>query len=332
MIISMTPYRISFFGGGTDYPLWYRENGGEVLSTTINKYCYITCRYLPPFFKHRHRFVYSEVENVVDTSTIKHPSIKAVLEWLEWEKGLEIHHDGDLPARSGLGSSSSFTVGLLNVLTALQGGQISKKELACRAIHIEQDIIKEAVGSQDQIASAYGGFNKIEFQRDNSFNVHPVILTTEKKKYFESHLMLFFTGISRYAVEAAKSKIKNISNRKKELTRIGQTVEEALNLINSTSDFAENLGQLMHEAWLYKRSLSNKVTNKTIDEIYEAAREAGAYGGKLMGAGNGGFMVFLVKPELQEQVRERLKSLTYVPFEFENFGSKIALYQPNGLG
>ena len=332
MIVSMTPYRISLFGGGTDYPQWYRENGGAVLSTTINKYCYITCRYLPPFFEHKHRLVYSEIENVVNASDIKHPSIKAVLEWLNWEQGLEIHHDGDLPARSGLGSSSSFTVGLLNALTALEGKQLSKKDLGERAIHIEQNIIKEAVGSQDQIASAYGGFNKIEFQTNESINVQPVILNTEKKKYLESHFMLFFTGLSRFATKVAQEKIKNIQNRKYELKRIAQTVEEALSLIYNSNSFAADLGKLMHEAWQYKRRLADNVTNKTIDEVYEAAREAGAYGGKLMGAGNGGFMVFLVKPELQIRVRERLKHLTYVPFEFENFGSKIALYQPNGLG
>jgi D-glycero-alpha-D-manno-heptose-7-phosphate kinase len=328
----MTPYRISLFGGGTDYPAWYRQNGGAVLSTSINKYCYITCRYLPPFFDHKHRLVYSHIENVANTSEIKHPAIKGVLEAMNWEKGLEIHHDGDLPARSGLGSSSSFTVGLLNALTALRGGQLSNKDLAKKAIHIEQNIIKEAVGSQDQIASAYGGFNKIKFETDNSFDVQPVILTAKKKKYLESHLMLFFTGISRYASDVAKSKIENIGNRKQELTRIGQTVEEALNLVYNSDNFADELGQLMHEAWMFKRSLAHKVSNKTIDEIYEAAIEAGAYGGKLMGAGDGGFMVFLVKPELQNQVRERLKHLTYVPFELENFGSKIALYQPNGLG
>ena len=328
----MTPYRISLFGGGTDYPQWYRENGGAVLSTTINKYCYITCRYLPPFFQHKHRLVYSEIENVVNASDIKHPSIKAVLEWLNWEQGLEIHHDGDLPARSGLGSSSSFTVGLLNALTALEGKPLSKKDLGERAIHIEQNIIKEAVGSQDQIASAYGGFNKIEFQTNESINVQPVILNTEKKKYLESHFMLFFTGLSRFATKVAQEKIKNIQNRKYELKRIAQTVEEALSLIYNSNSFAADLGKLMHEAWQYKRRLADNVTNKTIDEVYEAAREAGAYGGKLMGAGNGGFMVFLVKPELQIRVRERLKHLTYVPFEFENFGSKIALYQPNGLG
>ena len=332
MIISMTPYRISLFGGGTDYPTWYRENGGAVLSTSINKYCYITCRYLPPFFEYKHRFVYSKIENVTNISEINHPSIKAVLGWMDWKQGLEIHHDGDLPARSGLGSSSSFTVGLLNALTALQGGHLSKKDLAGKAIHIEQDVIKEAVGSQDQIASAYGGFNKIEFQRDDSFDVQPLVLPSEKKNYLESHFMLFFTGISRYAAEAAKAKIENIRNRKKELTRIGQTVEEALSLICSPNSFAAELGKLMHEAWKYKRSLADKVSNKAIDDIYEAAREAGAYGGKLMGAGNGGFMVFLVRPDLQDRVRERLKHLTYVPFEFENFGSKIALYQPNGLG
>ena len=162
----MTPYRISLFGGGTDYPAWYRQNGGAVLSTSINKYCYITCRYLPPFFDHKHRLVYSHIENVANTSEIKHPAIKGVLEAMNWEKGIEIHHDGDLPARSGLGSSSSFTVGLLNALTALRGEQLSNKNLAGKAINIEQNIIKEAVGSQDQIASAYGGFNKIKFERD----------------------------------------------------------------------------------------------------------------------------------------------------------------------
>jgi len=333
MVISMTPYRLSLFGGGTDYPAWYRENGGAVLSTSINKYCYITCRYLPPFFSHKHRFVYSEVENVANISEIKHPAIKAVLESMNWETGgLEVHHDGDLPARSGLGSSSSFTVGLINALTSLQENQLSKQELANKAIYIEQNIIKEAVGSQDQIASAYGGLNKIEFERDDSYCVHPIVLSPEKKRYLESHFMLFFTGISRYATEAAESKIENMGARKKELTRIRQTVDEALNLIYSSNSFAPELGDLMHEAWKYKRSLSEKVSNKTIDGIYEAARDAGAYGGKLMGAGAGGFMVFIVKPELQERVKERLKHLTYVPFEFENFGSKIALFQPNGLG
>ena len=333
MVISMTPYRLSFFGGGTDYPAWYRENGGAVVSASINKYCYITCRYLPPFFNHKHRFVYTEVENVVSISEIKHPAIKAVLESMNWGKeGLEIHHDGDLPARSGLGSSSSFTVGLLNALTSLIENPLTKKGLADKAIHVEQNIIKESVGSQDQIASAYGGINKIQFERDDSYDVQPIILTPEKKRYLESHFMLFFTGISRYATEAAKSQIKNIGARKKELTRIKQTVDEALSLIYSSRSFAPELGDLMHEAWRYKRSLSDKVSNKIIDDIYEAARESGAYGGKLMGAGAGGFMVFIVKPELQERVIERLKGLTYVPFEFENFGSKIALYQPNGLG
>ena len=332
MIVSMTPYRISLFGGGTDYPLWYREKGGVVLSTSINKYCYITCRYLPPFFSHKHRLVYSKIESVTDISEIEHPSIRAVLGWMNWEKGLEIHHDGDLPARSGLGSSSSFTVGLLNALTALRGGQLSKKDLSEKAIFIEQEIIKEAVGSQDQVAAAYGGFNKIEFLQDNTINVQPIILSTEKKKYLSSHFMLFFTGISRYASEVAKSKINNIRNREQELLKIGQAVEEALNLIYSSDNFAGELGQLMHESWQYKQSLSDKVTNKTINEIYKTAIEAGAYGGKLMGAGSGGFMVFMVRPELQNQVRERLKNLTYVPFEFESFGSKIALYQPDGLG
>jgi D-glycero-alpha-D-manno-heptose-7-phosphate kinase len=251
---------------------------------------------------------------------------------MNWKNGgLEVHHDGDLPARSGLGSSSSFTVGLINALTSLQDYQLSKKELANKAIYVEQNIIKEAVGSQDQIASAYGGINKIVFERDDSYDVQPVILALEKKRYLESHFMLFFTGISRYATEAAKSQIENMGSRKKELTRIRQTVDEALSIIGSSNSFAAELGDLMHEAWKYKRSISDKVSNKTIDDIYQAAIESGAYGGKLMGAGAGGFMIFMVKPELHERVLERLKDLTHVPFEFENFGSKIALYQPNGL-
>jgi len=192
MIITRTPFRISFFGGGTDYPAWFREHGGAVLSTTIDKYCYITCRYLPPFFDHRHRIVYSKIENVREIAEIEHPAVKAVLGWLGWERGLEIHHDGDLPARSGLGSSSSFTVGLIHALSALQGRHISKEELANQAIHVEQEVIRESVGSQDQISAAFGGFNRVEFRQDGRFEVAPVILPKERQLELHLHLMLFF--------------------------------------------------------------------------------------------------------------------------------------------
>ncbi len=330
MIITRTPFRISFFGGGTDYAAWYQEHGGVVLSTSIDKYCYISCRYLPPFFEHKFRVVYSKIENCKTIDQIEHPAVRAVLSYMQCDTGLEIHHDGDLPARSGLGSSSSFTVGLLNALSALKGNYIANHELASKAIHIERDIIRENVGSQDQISAAHGGFNRIEFLRDGSFRVDPVILRRERLDEFQSHLMLFFTGFSRFASDIAKSKIENIKNRTTELLKMKESVHEAMRILQSDSPI-EELGRLLDQNWKYKRSLSNMVSSPEIDQIYEAAMKAGAIGGKLLGAGGGGFMVFLVKPELQQKVREALSHLIHVPFRFENNGSRVVLYQPNGL-
>ena len=199
MIISKTPFRISLFGGGTDYPSWYRDNGGSVLATAIDKYCYISCRHLPPFFEHKHRVVYSKVESVKEINEIQHPAVRAVLSTLGTNEGLEIHHDGDLPARSGLGSSSSFTVGLINALNALKGQQTSKEDLAKQAIYIEQEVLKENVGSQDQILAAFGGFNRIDFNSDDSFNITPVIINKDLTGQLQNHMLLFFTGLSRYA-------------------------------------------------------------------------------------------------------------------------------------
>ena len=331
MVISMTPFRISFFGGGTDYPNWFREHGGTVISTTINKYCYITCRYLPPFFKHSHRIVYSKVEAVKSISDIQHPSARAVLDWLKVEQGLEIHHDGDLPARSGLGSSSAFTVGLLNAIYALHGKHIPNQKLASQAIHIEQNIIKENVGSQDQIATACGGFNIIKFEANGDFDISPVILAPEKRVSLENHLMLFFTGLSRDASDIAKLQIANIPSKKRELFRMMNMVEDAKNILHNSKDYCKEFGQLLDENWSLKRSLSDKVSTKEVDEMYEAAKNAGAYGGKLMGAGGGGFLILIVKPELQKRVSERLKNLIHVPIKFEFSGSKIVFYQPDGF-
>lgn len=330
MIITRTPFRISFFGGGTDYTAWYREHGGVVLATSIDKYCYISCRYLPPFFEHKYRVVYSRIENCKTIDEIEHPAVRAVLKYLGCDAGLEIHHDGDLPARSGLGSSSSFTVGLLNALTALKGNYITSQDLAGKAIHIEQDIIKENVGSQDQISAAYGGFNRIEFLRDGSFRVDPVILRQERLEEFQGHLMLFFTGVSRIASEIARSKIDNIKNRTAELQLMKDSVHEAIQILQSSASIDE-LGKLLDQCWMYKRSLSDKVSSPEIDQLYDAARRAGAIGGKLLGAGGGGFMVFIAKPELQKKVREALSRLVYVPFRFDNSGSRVVLYQPQGL-
>lgn len=330
MIITRTPFRISFFGGGTDYPAWYQEHGGIVLATTIDKYCYISCRYLPPFFEHNYRIVYSRIENCKSVDQIEHPAVQAVLKYMACDLGLEIHHDGDLPARSGLGSSSSFTVGLLNALMALNGNHISCEELARKAIHIEQDLIKENVGSQDQISAAYGGFNRIEFLRDGSFKVDPVILRKERLDEFQDHLMLFFTGFSRIASEVAKSKIDNIKSRTAELQLMKEMAREAISTLQGSTPIAE-IGRMLDQNWKYKRSLSDKVSTSEIDQIYETAIKAGAIGGKLLGAGGGGFMVFFVQPENQKKVREALGRLIHVPFRFENSGSRVVLYQPNGL-
>lgn len=322
---------MSFFGGGTDYPAWYAEHGGAVLATSINKYCYISCRYLPPFFEHKHRIVHSLIENVQNIADIKHPAVRAILGWAGCERGLEIHHDGDLPARSGLGSSSSFTVGLVHALATMEGRYASKEALAKDAIHIEQHVIGENVGSQDQVSAAYGGFNRIDFHRNGSFSTAPVILRPERLADFQNHLMLCFTGFSRIASEVAKSQIDNFSKRESQLIRMREMVEEAVVVLQDERLPITEIGKLMHEGWLLKRSLSDQVSTDAIDFLYEEALKAGASGGKIMGAGGGGFLLLVVKPELQDQVRERLKHLIHVPFQFDDSGSRVVLYQPNGL-
>lgn len=329
MIISRTPFRISFFGGGTDYPAWYEDNGGAVLATTIDKYCYISCRYLPPFFEHKHRIVYSRVENVKDVSEIEHPAVRAALEFKGVKEGVEIHHDGDLPARTGLGSSSSFTVGLLHTLFALKGMMPSKQVLATEAIHVERDILKENVGSQDQVLAAYGGFNKISFNPDHTFQVSPVILSPERLQQLQDHLMFCFTGFTRHASEIAKEQIENTNKKKAELLAMHQMVEEALSILCDRERDILEFGKLLHESWKLKRSLTDAISTPYIDEIYNTARSAGAVGGKLLGAGGGGFMIFFARPEDQPKIQEKLKGLLLVPFKFETSGSQIIVYQPN---
>ena len=331
MIVTRTPFRISFFGGGTDYPAWYQEHGGLVLATTIDKYCYISCRYLPPFFEHKHRIVYSKIENVKTITEIEHPAVRAVLRWAGCERGLEIHHDGDLPARSGLGSSSSFTVGLVNALCALDGKHISKEDLARKAIDIEQRIIEENVGSQDQISAAFGGFNRIAFHQNDTFQVSPIILSKKRFDELQSSLMLYFTGFSRFASEIAKSKIDNLKNRVTELNRMGEMVDEAIKILQAAETPVDEFGKLLDHTWRYKRSLSDKVSTPKIDQIYEEALKAGATGGKIIGAGGGGFLLLFVRPELQHKVKTQLRRLIHVPFRFENAGSRVVLYQPDGL-
>ena len=328
MVITRTPFRISFFGGGTDYPVWYEKNGGAVLSTSIDKYCYISCRYLPPFFAHKSRIVWSKIESVQSPKEIQHPAVRGVLTHLGIDEGLEIHHDADLPARSGLGSSSAFTVGLVHALNALRGNMVSKRQLALDAIHIEQVVLKENVGSQDQAVAAFGGLNKIEFGGPHRIAVQPVILAGERYKLLQDHLMLFFTGVSRNASEIAAEQVNNTHVKSVELQRMARMVDEATGIVMSSGPL-DDFGKLLHEAWQVKKGLSSQISNSFIDGVYESARKAGALGGKLLGAGGGGFMLFFVKPELQPLVRERLKHLLYVPFRFESLGSQIIYYAPS---
>ncbi len=326
MIISRTPFRISFFGGGTDYPAWYQEHGGMVLSTSINKFCYLTCRYLPPFFDYRYRIRYYHREETQTLDEIKHPSVRECLRFMGMDQGVDIVHHADLPARSGLGSSSTFTVCLLHALYALKHQMPTKRELALHAMHIEQEQIQESVGSQDQTIAAFGGFNHIEFGGVPEITVQPVIMAPQKLEQLEKHLMLFFTGFARTASEVAEEQIKNIPRKTQDLKIMMNMVPEALNLLLSPHNTMEEFGKLLHEQWQLKRGMSSLITNSTLDDIYETGMKAGAWGGKLLGAGGGGFMLFLVEPERQVQVLEAFQDLLHVPFRFDHLGSQIIYY------
>jgi len=325
LAISRTPFRISFFGGGTDFPHWYNENGGAVLSATIDKYCYISCRVLPPFFEHKYRIVYSRTEQTSSIDEIIHPAVRETLRFLNIQEGLEIHHDGDLPARSGLGSSSAFTVGLLHALYSLKGKMVSKRRLAMEAIHIEQNMIKENVGSQDQVAAAYGGLNQIQFSGDNGIDVKPVILPKSRYIEFQNHLMLFYSGFSRSASDIERDKIQNIQFVKEELATLKEMVNSALDILCNDKSVTE-FGKLLDEAWKIKRKLSKRVSNSFIDHVYTIAKENGALGGKVLGAGGGGFILFFVPPDERQRLEDALNFLLHVPFKFDNTGSQIIYY------
>jgi len=328
MIITSTPLRISFFGGGTDYPIWYRQYGGAVLSTTIDKSCYITCRRLPPFFEYHSRISYSKVENVDRNDSIQHPSVRACLKFAGIDDGVEIHHVADLPARSGLGTSSAFTVGLLLGLYALKNQMRDKHALATEAIHVEQDLLQEAVGAQDQVSAAYGGFNRIDFCTDGSIEVRRMLTSAARLEELEQNLALYFTGFSRFASEIAQEQLKVTPHKKRELDTMLQFVDEAEAIIGDPNRSLDDFGQLLNESWKIKRSLTQKISNASIDEIYEAGISAGALGGKLLGAGGGGFMLFFVPPERREALRNRLKNLLCIPFKFSTRGSHIVVYEP----
>lgn len=329
MIISRTPFRVSLFGGGTDLPQWYLRHGGAVIGGAIDKYCYINLRTLPPFFEHKHRIVYSSIELVNSVEEIRHPAVRAVLGEMAIAAGLEIHHDGDLPARSGLGSSSSFTVGLLNALHAYRGRMIGKQELALEAIRIEQQVIRENVGSQDQMWAAHGGLNRIDFHPDGEIDVTPLVLSRNRRAELQQRLVLYFTGQARFASDIEKDKIANIGNRRSELEEMRALVDEASAILCRDDGDLDEIGRLLHQGWMLKRALSPGVSNPMVDEMYQAGLDAGALGGKLLGAGGGGFLLLYAPPERQAAVRERLRGYIPIAFRFETGGSRIVVYEPD---
>lgn len=323
MIISRTPFRLSFFGGGWDFPVFYHEQPVSVLSTSIDKYCYVNCRYLPPFFAYNYRIRYRKNEDTATINEIKHPTVRECLKFMNIKRGVEIQHNADLPAMSGLGSSSAFTVGLLHALNALNGKMIGKQKLALDAIHVEQDLMKDIVGSQDQTITAYGGFNKITFN-GNDISVNPVIVSQDNLELLQSHLMLFFTGFTRLSSKVASTTLKNTRDKKDDLNEMVAMVDSA---IQSLSANIMDFGILLRESWKIKRSLAKNISNQHIDDIFDIAMKNGAIGGKLLGAGGGGFVLFFVEPHLQQGLRNSL-GLLHVPFRFDNTGSQIIYYNP----
>lgn len=324
MIISKTPYRISFFGGGSDYPEWYKKYGGEVLSCTIDKHVYLTCRKLPSFFNHKYRIVYSNIELCKTVGGIKHPAVREIIKkyYNNFNNGLEIHYDGDLPARSGVGSSSSFVVGLINLFKNLNKENISKKLLASKSIDMEQRILGEVVGSQDQIAAAYGGLNNIKFLKNGDFKVINIKLNNKSIKDFTRNFIMVYTGQQRTAKYIAKSYVKKLtSDKKKYLMEIISHVKIGKKLLNDKN--FDSFGELLNENWIRKRELSKNVSTGIVEEIYNECLNAGALGGKLLGAGGGGFLLIYIKENKIKNLRKKLRGLSFFPISISNEGSKI---------
>ena len=320
MIITKTPYRISFFGGGSDYPDWYNKYGGSVISTTIDKYIYISCRFLPKFFKHKYRIVWSKIENVKKVDQIQHQAVKKLLQHLNISEGLEIHYDGDLPARSGMGSSSCFAVGLTKALYKIKNKELSKPELAKKTIYFEQKVMKEVVGSQDQTVASHGGFNKIIFSK-NKIKVNKISSKRNIGK-LNKNLVLIYTGINRTAHKIANSYVKKLTTIKKNhIEKILSYVDEGEKILNSGD--IDDFGRLLHASWLEKKSLSKLITNSKIDDLYDEATRHGALGGKLLGAGGGGFLLMYMKKKNRIKFFKKNKKIINVPFNFTNEGSQI---------
>lgn len=322
MVITQTPFRISFFGGGTDFPAFYQKYGGQVLSTSIDKYCYLTVRHLPPFFEYSNYIAYSKCERTTSVEAIAHPAVREAMKALDMHE-LVILYDADLPARTGLGTSSSFAVGLLSAFYALKGKYVDKRRLAEEAIHLERVLCNESGGVQDQIAAAYGGLNKIVFGPDG-FEVQPVVIDSRHKEAFNDNLMLFFTGISRFSSTLQVEQERNLEQKNRQLLQMKELVDEAERALVTGS--IDEVGSLLNVEWRLKREINGKVSNPVIDQYYDRAMEAGALGGKLLGAGGGGFLLMYAQKEKQQSVREALSNLMEIPFRFETGGSRILYY------
>ena len=325
MIITQTPFRMSFFGGGTDFPEFYKKHGGSVISTSFDKYCYVTVRHLPRFFEYSTELSYSKTERVTSENDIQHPAIREAMKYLDMHE-IRLTYEADLPARSGLGTSSSFAVGMLNAFYALKGKYADKKKLADEAIYLERVLCKEAGGVQDQIAASYGGFNRINFNEEG-YTVNPIIISPERKKQLNDNLMLFFTGFSRFSSDIQISMQEQIVDKTWYLLELLALVDGAERILTSNCDLNE-FGRLLDHTWKLKRGISSKASTDCIDEMYIRAIRAGAIGGKLLGAGGGGFFLFYVESDKRMAVIKALKNLLYVPFRFENEGTRVIHYTP----
>lgn len=326
MIITKTPFRMSFFGGGTDMEEFFKENTGAVLSTTFDKYCYVNVRHLPRFFEYTTELSYSKMERVTNVEEIQHPAIRNAMKMLDMQE-IRLTYEADLPARSGLGTSSSFAVGMLNAFYALKGKYAHKKKLADDAIYLERELCQEAGGWQDQIAAAFGGFNRINFNADG-YEVFPVIISPERKRQLNRNLMMFFTGFTRFSSEIQKANAAGKKEKNAQLLEMLSLVDEAEDILVDKNKDLKEFGYLLDHTWKLKRQTGSAVSTSGIDELYAKGIAAGALGGKLLGAGGGGFMVFYVEPEYQESVRNAMKDLMYIPFEFEDGGTRVIHYTP----
>lgn len=327
MIITKTPFRMSFFGGGTDMESFFRENGGAVLSSTFDKYCYVTVRHLPRFFDFTTHLTYSKTEVVSEIDEIQHPAIRNAMKMLDMHE-IRLIYEADLPARSGLGTSSSFAVGMLNAFYALKGKYVGKKRLADEAIYLERELCQETGGYQDQIAASFGGFNRINFNQDGSYDVIPLIIHPECKNQLNNNLLMFFTGFTRFSSDMQKANMVGYAEKQEQLRQMFELVDEAEKVLEDKYSDLDEFGRLLNTTWRLKRQIGGAITTNRIDALYEKGIQAGALGGKLLGAGGGGFLVFYVQPEKQMMVKNAMKDLLYVPFKFEDGGTRVIHYTP----